>query len=78
MRPDTFIARKVGIEKAREVSRGAAMVLEKGGVETEAGQRSLAKFDKMLRTSDSLLNPGTTADITAAALALATLTGYRP
>ena len=77
-RPDTFIARKVGREKAREVSADAKRVLQLGGVETVKGRESILDFDKKLRNSGNLLNPGTTADITAAALALCTLSGYRP
>jgi triphosphoribosyl-dephospho-CoA synthase len=76
--PDTFIARKVGLEKAREISLDAKKVLELGGVETSEGRKSLREFDRKLRESGNLLNPGTTADITAAALALCTLSGYRP
>jgi triphosphoribosyl-dephospho-CoA synthase len=75
--PDTFIARKVGLEKAREISLDAKKVLELGGVETSEGRKSLGEFDRKLRESGNLLNPGTTADITAAALALCTLSGYR-
>ena len=77
-RPDTFIARKVGIEIAREISLTAKKVLDLGGVETPEGQREILAFDRRLRDSGNLLNPGTTADITAASLALATLAGYRP
>jgi triphosphoribosyl-dephospho-CoA synthase len=77
-RPDTFIARKVGLEKAREISLEAKKVLKLGGVETSEGKKSLREFDRKLRESGNLLNPGTTADITAAALALCTLSGYRP
>ncbi len=76
--PDTFIARKVGYEKARGISLKAKKVLELGGVETSNGRKSLQEFDRKLRESGNLLNPGTTADITAAALALCTLSGYRP
>jgi triphosphoribosyl-dephospho-CoA synthase len=76
--PDAFIARKVGLEKAREISLDAKKVLELGSVETTKGRASLREFDKKLRESGNLLNPGTTADITAAALALCTLSGYRP
>ena len=76
--PDTFIARKVGKEKAQEVSDDAKAMLELGGLETEKGKRSLAVFDKKLRLSQNKYNPGTTADLTAAALALCTLSGYRP
>lgn len=76
--PDTFIARKVGKEKAREVSSDAMAVLEIGGLETTKGKVSLKQFDKKLRSSGNSCNPGTTADLTAAALALCTLSGYRP
>lgn len=77
-RPDTFIARKVGVEKAREISRDAQRILSLGGLTTESGRQSIIAFDKKLRNADSLYNPGTTADLTAAALALCTLSGYRP
>jgi triphosphoribosyl-dephospho-CoA synthase len=77
-RPDTFVARKVGKEKAIEVSSDAKEVLEFGGLETAKGKASLKAFDKKLRSSGNKCNPGTTADLTAAALALATLSGYRP
>ena len=76
--PDTFIARKVGYDKAWEISLEAKKVLELGSVETAKGRTSLREFDRKLRESGNLLNPGTTADITAAALALCTLSGYRP
>jgi triphosphoribosyl-dephospho-CoA synthase len=76
--PDTFIARKVGKEEARLVSSDAKAVLELGGLETEEGRKGLQQFDKKLRLSKNKLNPGTTADLTAAALALCTLSGYRP
>jgi triphosphoribosyl-dephospho-CoA synthase len=77
-RPDTFIARKVGKEKALEVSSDAKAVLEIGGLETVKGKKSLVEFDKNLRSKGNSCNPGTTADLTAAALALCTLNGYRP
>jgi triphosphoribosyl-dephospho-CoA synthase len=76
--PDTFIARKVGDEKAREVSAGAQQILDLGGTETAKGKEALIAFDKKLRKAGNDYNPGTTADITAAALALTTLSGYRP
>jgi len=77
-RADTFIARKVGKEKAEEVSSEAKAVLELGGLETAEGKKNLKAFDKKLRLSKNKCNPGTTADLTAAALALCTLSGYRP
>jgi len=77
-RPDTFISRKVGLEKTLEVSKEAAHVLELGGVNTPQGKEAILQFDKDLRQWGNNYNPGTTADITAAALALCTLNGYRP
>ena len=76
--PDTFVARKTGIERAREVSAMAKEVLKLGGLETSRGKKRLREFDHELRESSNLLNPGTTADIIAAALVLTVLSGYRP
>jgi triphosphoribosyl-dephospho-CoA synthase len=76
--PDTFIARKMGKEKAVEVSADAKAVLESGGLDTVHGRASLKRFDQKLRSDQNKCNPGTTADLTAAALALCTLAGYRP
>jgi triphosphoribosyl-dephospho-CoA synthase len=76
--PDTFIARKVGVEKAREISLDAKKILALGGLRTSKGRASVLEFDSKLRESGNQLNPGTTADLTAAALALCTLSGYRP
>jgi triphosphoribosyl-dephospho-CoA synthase len=75
--PDTLIARKTSSEKARQISSIARQVLDLG-IETPDGKKSLSEFDKELRSSGNLLNPGTTADIIAAALALCVLGGYRP
>ena len=76
--PDTFIARKAGVEKAQQVSLDAKRALELGGLETQDGKKSIFELDRRLRKSGNRLNPGTTADLTAAALALCTLGGYRP
>lgn len=71
--PDTLIARKQGIETAHDVSRQAARVLEAGGVRTVAGRREIEAFDLSLRDPINAMNPGTTADLTAAALFVALL-----
>jgi triphosphoribosyl-dephospho-CoA synthase len=76
--PDTFISRKVGPDKAKEVSEKARNILELGGVGTPRGRKRLSNFDHELRRSGNLLNPGTTADLIAAALAVCVLDGYRP
>lgn len=75
---DTLIARKVGISKSQKVSVMAKKILEAGGLTTPTGTKSLMKFDKKLRDPVHKLNPGTTADITSAVLAVHVLNGYRP
>lgn len=76
--PDTFIARKVGIKNARKISRDAKKILKENGVATPKGKELTMLLDKKLRESGNNYNPGTTADITAATIALCTLSGYRP
>ena len=76
--PDTFISRKAGTDKANEVSEKARNILELGGVDTSRGRKRLSDFDHELRRCGNLLNPGTTADLIAAALAVCVLDGYRP
>ena len=76
--PDTFIARKVGMQKSRQVSAMAEEVLKNGGLKTPVGREKLHLFDAVLRLDSNNLNPGTTADIIATAIALAVLNGYRP
>lgn len=76
--PDTLIARKTSREKALEVSFKAKEILTLGALETSSGRKSLREFDRELRKAGNLLNPGTTADIITAGLALIILNGYRP
>ncbi len=66
--PDTLIARKRGTETAAEVSRWAAETLAMGGALTSQGQEALADLDHRLRDERHTLNPGTTADLTTAAV----------
>jgi triphosphoribosyl-dephospho-CoA synthase len=65
---DTLIERKLGRATADAVSRDAAEVLASGGVRSEAGRKRLEQFDGGLRDGTNQRNPGTTADLTAAAL----------
>jgi len=58
--PDTLIARKAGLEKAREVSQMATWVL--------SGNLGVDEFDAFLRSDGNTFNPGTTADLIATAL----------
>jgi len=73
--PDTLIARKLGPDAAGEISRDAAAVLAAGGVRSTAGRRALSSFDMELRDLRNTRNPGTTADITAAAIFVVLLNG---
>ncbi len=66
--PDSLIARKVGLRRAREISLDAARILSAGGAQTATGRRSLVSFDRHLRRRGNLLNPGTTADLTGATI----------
>jgi len=68
--PDTLIARKKGPGPARQVSKRAAEALDRGGVFTHEGRAELAKLDRALRDPSHRLNPGTTADLAAAAIFL--------
>lgn len=65
---DTHIARKLGPAAAEAVSRRAREVQAAGGVRSPAGQQALAAFDAELRDATNSRNPGTTADLTCAAL----------
>jgi len=76
--PDTLIARKVGQQKSNWVSKRALNAIELGGASTSAGLKEIRRFDGELRRNGHLLNPGATADIIAAILSLALLSGYRP
>lgn len=66
--PDTHIARRAGADRAASVSRLAKTVLADGGVRTDAGRQAVARFDRSLRDDRHLANPGTTADLTTAAV----------
>lgn len=76
--PDTFIARKAGIKKAKTISAQAKKIIDIGGATTDIGKTAITKFDQNLRKTGNEHNPGTTADIIAATLSLCTLNGYRP
>jgi triphosphoribosyl-dephospho-CoA synthase len=71
--PDTLIARKKGQDAARQVSNWSGRVLLEGGIFTPLGRERLAEMDRGLRDTTHSLNPGTTADLTAAAVFLALL-----
>lgn len=73
--PDTHIARRSGTDVAADVTAGARQVLAAGGVRTDAGRRAIDVFDSGLRDARNSGNPGTTADLTAAAIFVVLLGG---
>ncbi|MFH1328025.1 MAG: triphosphoribosyl-dephospho-CoA synthase [Candidatus Bathyarchaeota archaeon] len=77
-RPDTLITRKTNLNTSLAICKEARNVLEKGGLTTVSGEKSLKKLDRNLRKRGNALNPGTTADLTAASLMVAILCGLRP
>ncbi len=85
-RPDTLIARKAGLEKAREVSTWAGRLADgyfalpvpdwdQFQDRQEACEADLADLDFALRSNGNGLNPGTTADLIAAGLFVSLLSG---
>jgi len=73
--PDTHIARRSGAEMAVDVSRQARAILVSGGVRSQAGKEAIERMDQGLRDPRHLGNPGTTADLTTAAIFVALLDG---
>jgi len=73
--PDTHVARRGGPELAADISQRAADVLRAGGVRSDEGRKALGYFDHSLRDPRNIGNPGTTADLTAAAIFVALLEG---
>lgn len=73
--PDTHIARRGGSRRAEEVSRQAHAALAAGGVRSAPGRDAVARLDAALRDARNVSNPGTTADLTAAALFVVLLGG---
>ena len=73
--PDTHIARKLGAAEAEAVSRKAREVRALGGTRSAAGRQALIDLDGELRDEKNRRNPGTTADLTCAALFVVILEG---
>jgi triphosphoribosyl-dephospho-CoA synthase len=71
--PDSHVARKLGRPAAEAIAGQAREVRAAGGVRSERGRAGLAAFDAELRDARNTRNPGTSADLTAAALCVVIL-----
>jgi triphosphoribosyl-dephospho-CoA synthase len=71
--PDSHVSRKLGRPTAEAISRRAREVRSLGGIRTAPGRSALAEFDGELRDERNTRNPGTTADLTAAAICVVIL-----
>jgi triphosphoribosyl-dephospho-CoA synthase len=69
--PDTLIARKNGLSTAQEVSDRAREVLRAGELGSPERARAAETLDSELHGAGNRQNPGTTADLVAAALFVA-------
>ena len=78
LHPDSLIRRKRGDEAAWAVSETARRVLDNGGASTVRGMSMLRELDEELSVEKGGLNPGTSADLTAASLYVLLLAGWRP
>ena len=65
---DTHIVRRTGMAAAERVSALAREALAAGGVRTAEGRRAVEDMDRAMRDARNSNNPGTTADLTAAAI----------
>lgn len=74
--PDTLIIRKHGITVAENLSTKAKLILEQGGLLSQQSVKLLWNFDSELRIKKKL-NPGTSADLTAASIMIALISGLR-
>ncbi len=66
--PDSLIARKCDLATAQDVSNRAALIIDKFAPGSDQYVKAVGQLDFFLRTSYHHLNPGTTADLVAAAL----------
>jgi triphosphoribosyl-dephospho-CoA synthase len=73
--PDTHIARKLGAAEAAAISSRAREVRAAGGTRSPEGRLALSVLDAELRDQRNRRNPGTTADLTCAALFIVILEG---
>jgi triphosphoribosyl-dephospho-CoA synthase len=72
---DTHIVRRTGVAAAERVSAQARAVLEAGGIRSAAGRQAVEEMDRAMRDARNSNNPGTTADLTAAAIFVTLIAG---
>jgi triphosphoribosyl-dephospho-CoA synthase len=65
---DTHIVRRTGVAAAERVSALARETLEAGGVRSAEGRQAVEEWDRAMRVAGNSNTPGTTADLTAAAI----------
>jgi len=73
--PDTHIGRRADADLAAIVSAQARDALGAGGVRSSSGRAAIERMSIALRGERNRANPGTTADITAAAIFVSLLGG---
>jgi triphosphoribosyl-dephospho-CoA synthase len=73
--PDTHVVRRSGQKIAADVFRRAEAARAAGGVRSPSGRQAIEKMDKALRDPQNTANPGTAADLTAAAIFVMLLGG---
>ena len=66
--PDSLIARKCGAPQATEISTRVAAIINQAKSGSNQYQKAVAELDFYLRSDGHRRNPGTTADLIAAAL----------
>jgi triphosphoribosyl-dephospho-CoA synthase len=72
---DTHIARRAGTGAATTVTERARAALAAGGVRSAEGRHAIDEMDRALRDARNSGNPGTTADLTAAAIFVVLISG---
>ena len=73
--PDTHVARRGGAALAADVSRRARTRSPRAASARRPGRRAIDDMDRRLRDARNTANPGTTADLTAAAIFVVLLGG---
>ena len=73
--PDSHVARKLGLPAAEAISGRAREMQALGGIRTAPGRAALEAFDGELRDARNTRNPGTSADLTTAAICVVILEG---